>query len=152
MWPVVTTVDGGSGMPISATAAIPKATPMMSSASGRRRSATSAAASGGPMMVATTYPFESTALTRSHSGSGTRIGKSDSQPDMAEDRGERGDHGDEDQQRPRKQIQQREAADQEQRGQRHDVVQRHEPDAPVPIQEGARQRADEQPREDAGRR
>ena len=59
---------------------MPKATPMTSSATGPADDATSAAAIGGPTIVAMTYPFESTALTRSHSGSGTMIGKSERSP------------------------------------------------------------------------
>jgi hypothetical protein len=56
-------------------AATAKATAMASSVSGPPTVATRPAASGGPRIVATTYPFESTALTRSHRWRGTRIGK-----------------------------------------------------------------------------
>ena len=42
--------------------------------------ATSTAASGGPMIVATTYPFESTAFTRSQRWCGTMIGNSERRP------------------------------------------------------------------------
>jgi hypothetical protein len=53
---------------------------MTMSATGPPKRATMPAASGGPMIVATTYPLESTALTRSQRGSGTRIGNSDRSP------------------------------------------------------------------------
>jgi hypothetical protein len=69
---------------------------------------------------------------------------------VAEDGGQRRHDRDEKEQRPGQDVEQREHGDEGHRRQRHDVVEEHEPDAPVPVEQRPGNRGDEQPGEDAG--
>ena len=88
------------------------------------------------------------ALARSHRYDGTISGMIVRSPTMLRMLVSEVDDDDEDQQPDRQQPGQRQAADEDEADERDGVVERHEADPAVTVQEGARDRRDQQARED----
>ncbi len=108
------------------------------------------APNGAPTTVARTQPLESTALTRSHSGSGTSSGNRLRRPLLL--RGPvRDDTVDDGNEQPGRQVAgEGEGGHQEQRRRGHEVVEDDQPHPAVAVEQGAGDRADDHARGDAG--